>query len=157
MAVDPLTYVTRWRVRSYELDHNGHVNNAVYLNYAEQLATEHSERAGFGRTWAQAEGGGWVVHHHEITYHRPAAFDDELELTVRVERIRGARAIRHTVITRPADGAAIADIHTEWVWVRRSDGRPALVPSALRRLDPGLEPRPPGRARPGPAPARPLP
>ncbi len=152
MTVDPLVYVARWRVRSYELDHNGHVNNAVYLNYAEQLATEHSERAGFGRAWTEAAGGGWVVHHHDITYHRPAVFDDELELTVRVVRIRGARGIRHTTITRPADAAAIADVRTEWVWVRRTDGRPALVPLVLRRLDPSPRPPAPGRGGPGAGP-----
>ena len=41
--VDPLIYNTRWLVRSYEIDQNGHVNNAVYLNYAEAVTVEHAE------------------------------------------------------------------------------------------------------------------
>jgi len=44
--VDPLVYRARWRVRSYEIDQNGHVNNAVYLNYAEALTVEHAEARG---------------------------------------------------------------------------------------------------------------
>ena len=48
MSADRLGYTTRWRVRTYELDMNGHVNNAVYLNWAEQLATGTSRRPGSG-------------------------------------------------------------------------------------------------------------
>jgi acyl-CoA thioester hydrolase len=124
-------YRTRWPVRIYELDANGHVNNSVYLNYAEQVATEHAEAVGFGRDWTVAQGGTWVVHRHEITYHQPATFGDELELTTAVEVPRGARGIRRTRIVRVADGVSIADVVTEWVWVRLGDGRAARVPAEL--------------------------
>jgi acyl-ACP thioesterase len=33
-SVDRLEHTEQWRVRTFELDSNGHVNNAVYLNYA---------------------------------------------------------------------------------------------------------------------------
>ena len=45
-GIDPLAYRTTWPVRHYELDGNGHVNNAVYLNYAEHLTLLHAERSG---------------------------------------------------------------------------------------------------------------
>ena len=64
-------------MRSYELDSNGHVNNAVYLAYAEELAVLHAEARGFGREWTLIHGGAWVVRRHEIIYHRPARFGDE--------------------------------------------------------------------------------
>ncbi len=131
LSADRRSYSSRWRVRTYELDVNGHVNNAVYLNYAEQIATEHAEAAGFGRDWTLAQGGAWVVRRHEIVYHQPARYGEELELTTRVEELRGARGRRLTSIVRVEDGVPIADVHTEWVWVRGSDGRPARVPSAL--------------------------
>ncbi len=129
-AIDPMVYSARWRVRSYEIDGNGHVNNAVYVSYAEALTTEHAALAGFGREWAERMGGAWVVHKNVATYHAPALLGDELELTVRVLLVRGARGIRRTTITRPADRAAIAEILTEWVWIK-SDGRPAVVPEEL--------------------------
>jgi acyl-CoA thioester hydrolase len=97
-------YSTRWRVRTYELDHNGHVNNAVYLNWAEQVATEHTEATGFGSAWAAERQGVWVVRRQEITYHRPALYGDELELTTSAEGIKGARGHRRTSIVRLADG-----------------------------------------------------
>ena len=134
MSDDRLGYTTRWRVRTYELDANGHVNNAVYLNWAEQLATEHVEEAGFGRTWTDAQRGSWVVRRHEITYRTPAVHGDELELTTRAVSIKGARGFRDTTITRASDGAPIAEIHTEWVWVRLPEGRPARPPEDLVRF-----------------------
>ena len=124
-------YRTRLRVRVYELDANGHVNNAVYLNYAEQVATEHAEALGFGRDWTIAHGGAWLVRRHEITFHQPALYADELELTTTADPPRGARGVRRTSIVRVADGLPIADVITEWVWVKLADGRPARVPAEL--------------------------
>src|SRR5574338_621787 len=88
-----LQHVLRFRVRSYELDENGHVNNAVYLQWAENLVAEHAESAGFGRAWSVERGGAWVV--------------------------------------RLQDRALLAEVRSEWVWVRTSDGRPVRVPPEL--------------------------
>ncbi len=131
---DPIEYTARWRVRTYELDSYGHVNNAVYLNWAEEIATEHAEAAGYGREWSARQGGGWVVRRSQISYHRPAMFGEDVELTVRVELVKGARGVRRTVIRRGADAELLAEVRTEWVWVRLSDGRPAPVPKELVEL-----------------------
>jgi acyl-CoA thioester hydrolase len=128
---DPLHFSARWRVRGYELDSNGHVNNAVYLNWAEEIAGLHAEAAGYGREWTLAHGGSWVVHQADITWRRPAVQGDEVEVAVRVESIRGARGIRRTWIRRVADGELLAELLVEWAWVRTSDGRPTRVPREL--------------------------
>jgi acyl-CoA thioester hydrolase len=124
------TFTTRWRVRSYELDSNGHVNNAVYLAYVEEVAVLHAEALGFGKAFTTLHGGAWVVRKHEIVYHQPALYGDELELTTTVISMRGARGERQTVINR-VDGTRLTDVTTEWVWVRATDGRPTRVPSAM--------------------------
>ncbi|MGH2428414.1 MAG: acyl-CoA thioesterase [Candidatus Limnocylindria bacterium] len=125
-----LEFSRRWRVRTYEVDENGHVNNAVYLNWIEHIAAEHAEAVGFGRAWSIAKGGGWVVRRHEIAYRRPARRDDEVEVTVRVLHVRGVRGTRRTWI-RDVDGTLLADATSEWVWVRIADGRPAPVPREI--------------------------
>ena len=132
--VDPIEYAARWRVRSYELDSNGHVNNAVYLNWAEEIATEHAEAAGYGREWMVRHDGGWVIRRSEAVHHRPAVFGDEVEVRVRVELVKGARGVRRTWIRRAVGGELLAEVLTEWVWIRRSDGRPAPVPKQLVQL-----------------------
>jgi acyl-CoA thioester hydrolase len=131
---DPLEFTLRWPVRGYELDSRGHVNNVVYLSWAEEVATAHAEAAGYGRDWSASRGGGWVIRKTDITYHRPAAYGDEVEVTVKVELVKGARGLRRTTIRRGADGTLLADVLTEWVWVRLSDGRPMAAPRELVEL-----------------------
>jgi len=131
MPADPLTFTARWPVRQYEVDRQGHVNNAVYLNYAEELASRHSEHLGYGQEWSRTKGGAWVIRRNEITYHSPARFGDQLELTVRVELVKGARGQRRTTIVLLPEERLVAEIFTEWVWVRTSDGKPAPVPQEL--------------------------
>lgn len=133
------SFSTTWRVRSYELDSNAHVNNAVYVAYAEEVAALHAEALGFGRDWTIQRGGMWVARRHEITYLRPANYGDELRLTTEVQEMRGARAIRHTTISLTADSTALVDMRTEWVWLRVSTGRPDRIPreiiAAFRRSE----------------------
>lgn len=134
MTADPVDYSERWRVRSYELDSNGHVNNAVYLQWSEEIATRHAEAAGYGKAWTAARGGAWVIHRSEITYRRPAVYGDEVEVKVHVELVRGARGVRRTWVARVADGELLAEILTEWAWIHLSDGRPTRVPRELEEL-----------------------
>jgi acyl-CoA thioester hydrolase len=134
VAADPLEYTASWPVRHYELDRNGHVNNAVYLNYAEHLTIEHAERAGFGAGWTTAQGGAWVVHRSAVRYHRAAVYGDVLDLTVRVLLVQGTRGVRRTTMLRECDRELMAEVLTEWVWVRLSDGRPTRVPEELVRV-----------------------
>ncbi len=134
MTADPLLYSERWRVRNHELDSNGHVNNSVYLAWAEEIATRHAEAAGYGREWSRERGGVWVIHRTEITFHRPAVYNDVVEVAVEVELIKGARGIRRTRITRAEDDELLAELWTEWAWVRLTDGKPMRVPAELVEL-----------------------
>lgn len=134
LSVDPVEFSEQWQVRQYELDSQGHVNNAVYLNYAEQVAIDHAEAAGFGRDFNVEHGGGWVVHRHQITYHRPAGYGDEVRVTTRVESLGGVRATRRTTIRRVGDEVLLAEAVTEWTWVRLSSGRPGRIPAQLLAL-----------------------
>ncbi len=131
LAVDPWRHTARWPVRQYELDQNGHVNNAVYLNWIEQVAVDHVEALGFGREWATAHGGGWVVREHRVTYHRPVLYGDVVLVTTLPQELGGVRGLRRTEIHREADGALVTEADTVWIWVRVTDGRPSRIPPEL--------------------------
>jgi acyl-CoA thioester hydrolase len=124
-------YTTTWRVRSYELDSNAHVNNAIYIAYAEEVAAQHAEALGFGREWTLARGALWVVRRHDITYLAPAGYGDTLDLMTEVEDMRGARATRHTTIRLSSNGTVVVDMRTEWVWLRADTGRPQRIPPEI--------------------------
>jgi acyl-CoA thioester hydrolase len=112
----------------------GHVNNAVYLNWVEQVAIDHVEALGFGRDWTTAQGGAWVVREHHVTYHRPVEYGDAVLVTTLPQEIGGVRGLRRTEIRRESDAALTTEVLTQWIWVRASDGRPARVPAELLAL-----------------------
>jgi acyl-CoA thioester hydrolase len=126
----------RWPVRQYELDQFGHVNNAVYLNWVEQAATDHVEALGFGRDWALAQGGGWVVREHRVTYRRPVVYGDVVLVTTLPQELSGVLGMRRTEIRRESNGELMTEVLTEWIWVRSADGRPSRIPrDLLARFD----------------------
>jgi acyl-CoA thioester hydrolase len=139
-SVDATRFTARYPVRQHELDLAGHVNNAVYLNWIEQVAIDHVEAMGFGRDWSLAHGGGWVVREHHVTYHRPVRYGDVVLATTLPQELRGVRGLRRTEIHRESDGALMTEALTEWVWIRASDGRPARVPDAILERFAALDP-----------------
>jgi acyl-CoA thioester hydrolase len=129
--IDAWRFTARYPVRQYELDVLGHVNNAVYLNWAEQVAIEHVEALGYGRDWSVAHGGTWVVREHHVTYHRPVIYGDVVLVTTLPQEIGGVRGRRRTEVHRERDGALLTEIETVWIWVRAADGRPTRIPAEL--------------------------
>jgi acyl-CoA thioester hydrolase len=132
--VDPRRFTARYAVRQHELDVLGHVNNAVYLNWVEQVAIDHVEALGFGRDWSVSKGGGWVVREHRVTYHRPVRYGEVVLVTTLPLELSGVRGVRRTEIHRESDGALTTEALTEWIWVRSSDGRPTRVPAEIVAL-----------------------
>lgn len=84
-----MEYECRLKVRTYELDANGHVNNAVYLNYLEYARGEYLAAAGFDYAAAVAAGYALYVTKITIAYKKPALLDDELVIRSRAIK-RGA-------------------------------------------------------------------
>ena len=134
MTADPWRFTTRHAVRQYELDVLGHVNNAVYLNWIEQVAIDHVEALGFGRAWSASKGGAWVVREHRVTYLRPIEYGETVLVTTLPQHLAGVRGTRRTEIHRQSDGVLTTEATTEWIWVRVTDGRPARVPADLLAL-----------------------
>ncbi|MBF6416010.1 acyl-CoA thioesterase [Nocardia cyriacigeorgica] len=68
-------------VRGYELDTQGHLNQAVYLQYAEHARWELLRAAGVGQDKLIASGVGPVVLEQNIKYLRELRGGDEVEVT----------------------------------------------------------------------------
>lgn len=124
-------YTRQLRVRHYEIDVLGHVNNAVYQNYLEQAAVEHAQILGYSLAQCRKLGGVFVMRRIEIDYLRPAMADDTLEITTWLEQMKGTRAIRHYEMHRVGDVQPLVIAEAIWVWVDLVAMRPRGIPKEI--------------------------
>jgi acyl-CoA thioester hydrolase len=136
-----VAHLTTLRVRSYECDSYGHVNNAVYLNYLEFARMTYLREMGFDmRRFRELGYGVWVAR-LDIRFQRPAGPDDELAIvTTPTKKGTTSGTLRQT-IRRGAD--SICEALVTWVCVNAS-GKPSRLPADfdLPELAPH-EPEPP--------------
>jgi acyl-CoA thioester hydrolase len=124
-------FTTHLRVRHYEMDVLGHVNNAVYQHYLEQAAIEHSEQLGFTSARYQELGGTFVIRRVEIDYLRPASAGDILAITTWLQEMRGPRAIRRYEICKQGESDRLVTAEVLWVWVDGVTMRPRAIPELI--------------------------
>lgn len=124
------TFTTQLRVRHYEMDALGHVNNAVYQSYLEQAAIEHSEHLGLTLETYRQLGSVFVMRRLAIDYLRPAIAGDFLDITTWVQEMRGSRAIRRYEI-RKIDKVLVVTAEALWVWVESASMRPKAIPQNI--------------------------
>ncbi len=124
------TFTIQLRVRHYEMDALGHVNNAVYQSYLEQAAIEHSEHLGLTLDNYRQLGSVFVMRRLAIDYLRPAIAGDYLDITTWIQEVRGSRAIRRYEI-RKLGNLLVVTAEALWVWVEAASMRPRAIPQKV--------------------------
>jgi acyl-CoA thioester hydrolase len=112
------------------IDENGHVNNVAYLQWMQEIATEHYAAA--GGPAAQKPFGTWFVREHRIEYLLPAFAGEEVEARTWVENIRHVRSLRKYEFVRKQDGKTLVKGETDWVFVDAKTGKPVAIPDEVR-------------------------
>ena len=123
------------RVRTYECDSNGHVNNATYLNYLEYARHEFLRSIGFDYSLVTQEGYGVYIARIEIDYKKSAILDDTLLIRSWPIKKRAASGTLVQQILRGED--VIAEAQITWAFVNPS-GIPTKIPEKWNL--PGLGP-----------------
>jgi acyl-CoA thioester hydrolase len=107
------------------IDELGHVNNAVWVQWIQQVAVAHWESLADA---AHKHAYFWVVVRHEIDYLRAAHAGDRLIARTWVgEAPKGARFDRFVEFTGP-DGKTSVRARTQWAIIDKASGRPIRVP-----------------------------
>jgi acyl-CoA thioester hydrolase len=105
-----------------DIDHMGHVNNAVYLGWAQKIAIDFwHAKAGPDLVSSRL----WVARNHNVEYLKPAFLDDALTGLLTFESFKGARVLFHLEITRGQ--VVLARIQSWWCSIDATTHRPAAV------------------------------
>jgi acyl-CoA thioester hydrolase len=108
-----------------DIDELGHVNNAVWVQWIQQVAVTHWAAVADA---AHVDAYFWVVVRHEIDYLRAAFAGDRIVARTWVgETPKGARFDRHMEFVG-ADGKVCVRAKTQWAIIDKASGRPIRVP-----------------------------
>jgi acyl-CoA thioester hydrolase len=127
----PAVHVASFRVRHYECDAYGHLNNANYIRYMQEAAFDASASVGYSKERYEEMGFLWLAHETRIEYLQPAAYGETLHVKTWVGDFRRVRSRRFYEFHRASDDALIARASTDWVYLEAASERPAVVPPEM--------------------------
>lgn len=123
-------FTTSIKVRSYECDVYGHVNNATYLNYCEHARVELLNELGYSLNSLMKEGFILPIVNISIDYKLPAFEGDLLSIGVNwIKRGKSSATFRQE-ITRGKDGKLVAKADITWVTANLK-GKPIAIPESF--------------------------
>jgi acyl-CoA thioester hydrolase len=105
-----------------------HLNNAAYLNYAEDCAVQLTASFGWPMSRWMEEGIAIVARKNTIEYLKPAFLDDELTIKTWLFDIKPASLIRHYEFSRSENSDLIAKLQTRWAMIDLDTQRPKRIP-----------------------------
>jgi len=124
--------IFKWPVRVYyeDTDLGGVVYYANYLKFMERARTEWLRALGFEQTaLARDHGVVFVVSSLAIDYLKPAAFNDELTVTVELESLGAAQIVVKQTVARAGQALAAASVRIGCV--NTATFRPARIPEPV--------------------------
>jgi len=127
-------FSTELDVRWGDLDGFGHVNNAVYLTYLEQVRTLWMESVGCG---LGDDDSGPVVANVNLNYRQVMNWPQRIRITLKPElpgrsSLKLNNEILSVVDDQDVQPTLFADGTITIVWIDKSSGEPVPLPSVIR-------------------------
>jgi acyl-CoA thioester hydrolase len=159
LSNQPLIHTRTFRVRHYECDAYGHLNNANYLRYMQETAMDASAAAGYDLARYEEIGHHWLIRETDIEYLRPLRYNEQVEVQTWVSDFQRVRSRRSYRFHLAGTGELVARAETDWVYLDNHTGKPASIPQEMaaafypngipssfppRQPFPGAPPAPPG-------------
>ena len=107
-----------------EIDQLGHVNNAVYVSWVQDAATEHWFAVAPEVMSAEVH---WVCLRHEIDYREPVRAGEGVQVRTWLGEARGPRFVRHVDVRKAGAARFSCRAVTTWAMVDSASGRPRRV------------------------------
>lgn len=107
-----------------DIDELGHVNNAVYLVWAQDIAVAHWSTVTEVAIRDQMV---WVALRHEIDYREQILAGETVEIRTWLGRAAGPRFQRHVDIRKPGHSRFSAKVLTDWCLIDAKTRKPRRV------------------------------
>ncbi|OPX54174.1 acyl-CoA thioester hydrolase [Oceanospirillum multiglobuliferum] len=124
--VDPFLWPLQ--VQPSHIDHYGHVNNSVYLQWLQDCAWAHLQSLGLQLSDYQRLNRALVVYRHELDYLAPAYQDEQLVMATWLEQHDKLSVYRRFQLQRCHDGKTLFRAYSRYVCTRLSDGKVCRLP-----------------------------
>ncbi|CAG0971541.1 hypothetical protein PLCT2_01382 [Planctomycetaceae bacterium] len=118
-------FVDHVRVRAYECDAYGHVNNTVYLQYLQQVTLDAMSTTNDGAAF-------WNVRRLAIEYQAPTRYGDVLQVATWVTKADASQVVRGYHVTRGAGRVPVLVAQIEWDYRDRATYGLRRVPEVQR-------------------------
>lgn len=125
----PAIHTASFRVRHYECDAYGHLNNANYIRYMEEEAFEASASVEYPKARYEELGHLWLARETRITYLQPVKYGDTVEVKTWVGDFRRVHSQRQYEF-RKAD-QLVATASTDWVYLDVKTLKPSVISSDM--------------------------
>ena len=128
----PLTFSRNFRIRHYECDAFGHLDNANYVRYMQETAFDASAAAGYDSDAYNALGRSWLIRETDIEYIKPTRYGDTLKIKTWVMDFQRVRSRRAYEISSQNHNGLVANASTDWVFLENDTNRPAKIPEEIK-------------------------
>lgn len=124
----PAVHERTFRVRHYECDAFGHLNNVSYLRYMQEAAYDASAAVGYGMLSYAQSGRRWYVRETEIEYLTPAYYGDSITVRTWVLDFHRVRSKRVYEFYFSGTDKLAARAWSDWVYLETETSRPVSIP-----------------------------
>jgi len=127
----PHIYTRNFRVRYYECDAHGHLNNANYLRYMQETAFDASAAVGYDHARYDEIGHHWLIRETQIEFNNPARYNECIQVKTWIADFRRVSSRRVYEFTNSETGLAVAKAYTDWVYLDTESGLPTSIPASM--------------------------
>ena len=116
-------------VSEKDIDHLNHVNNVVYLQRVQDIATKHWNQLKDGHDTSNYV---WVVIRHELDYSGQATLNDVIKIKTWVGETTGIKSIRHVAFYKGE--RLLVKAKTFWCLVDAKTLRPRRITGEILKV-----------------------
>jgi YbgC/YbaW family acyl-CoA thioester hydrolase len=124
-------YVMQRQVEWQDLDMLDMVNNAVYVDYADEVTARALTAVEWSPTYLKTQGFAIACRRIHIQYQSPSVLGDNLNIVTYLLGLENTGGVRYVSIQRAADGTRIIECIVDWMLIEQVSGNPRPLPESM--------------------------